>query len=366
MKIEKKFNDDYFMKKAIHLAKKGTGKTSPNPIVGAVIVKNGKIIGSGYHQKYGDNHAEIIAIKNSSGSVKGTTLFITLEPCCHHGNTPPCVDTIIKEKIKRVVVGTIDPNPNVNGKGIKILKSNGILVDVGILERECLELNESYFKYVKSGIPFVTVKYAQTLDGRIATKTGNSQWISSAPSRKYSHYLRGINDCVLVGIGTIKSDNPKLTVRHVKGRNPLRVIVDSKLSIPLRSNVLTDNAPQRTIVATTSQAPSKKVSAIEKLGVEVMIVKKDKNGGVSLDGLLKKLGRKKIVSIMVEGGPQIITSLLKAKLVDKMIIFTSPKILGEGTNAIGDLKINKVKDAIKFSSFKTIKKGDDFVFTGKL
>ena len=364
---KKTLDDNCFMREAVRLARKGIGKTSPNPVVGAVIVRNGKIIGRGYHRKYGDWHAEINAIKDANdknSSVKGATAYITLEPCSHYGKTPPCVDTLIKEKIRRVVVGTLDPNPSVNSKGIKTLRSKGIKVDVGILEDECRELNEHYFKFIKSGIPYVTVKYAQTLDGRIATKTGNSQWISSEALRKYVHRLRAVNDCIMVGVGTVIADDPQLTVRYVRGKNPLRVVVDSKLRIPLRSSVLKDDSPQRTIVDTTSKARSRKVTSVKNLGAEVLVVKKDKNGGVSLRDLLRELGKRGIASVMVEGGSEIITSLLKANLVDKMIILTAPKIMGKGLEAIGDLGVCKIKDAIKFSSFKTMQKGDDFVFEG--
>ncbi len=362
----KTLDDNYFMREAIRLARKGIGKTSPNPIVGAVIVKNGKIIGRGYHKKYGDWHAEINAIKDSNGNVKGATAYITLEPCCHYGKTPPCVDTLIKERIGRVVVGTLDPNPSVNSKGIKTLRSKGIKVEVGILEDECRELNEHYFKFIKSGIPYVTVKYAQTLDGRIATKTGNSQWISSEALRKYVHRLRAVNDCIMAGVGTVIADDPQLTVRYVRGRNPLRVVVDSKLRIPLKSSVLKDNNSHLTTIATTSKAPSRKVTAVKNLGVEVLVVKKDKNGGVSLRDLLRELGKRGIASVMVEGGSEIVTSLLKANLIDKMIILTAPKIMGKGLEAIGDLGVCKVENAIKFSSFKTMKKGDDLVFVGTI
>jgi diaminohydroxyphosphoribosylaminopyrimidine deaminase/5-amino-6-(5-phosphoribosylamino)uracil reductase len=363
---KKIFNDNYYMRMAIRLAGKGIGKTSPNPMVGAVIVKNGKIIGRGYHKRCGDYHAEINAINNVRGNIRGSTFYITLEPCSHYGRTPPCVDTLIKKGLERVVVGTPDPNPEVNGKGIKILRSKGIKVDVGILGSECRQINEHYFKFIKSGIPYVTVKYAQTLDGRIATKTGDSQWISSEASRKYVHVLRSTSDCVMVGAGTVTADNPQLTVRHVKGKNPLRIIVDSKLRIPIKSSVLIDDNPHQTIIAATSNAPSRKKTAIKKLGVEVLVVKKDKDGKVSLVDLLKELGKREIMSVLVEGGSEMITSLLKANLVDKMIIPISPGILGKGLEAIGDLNINKIRNAIKFSSFKTMKKGEDLIFEGTI
>lgn len=360
------FDDNYYMRMAIRLARKGIGKTNPNPMVGAVIVRNGKIIGRGYHKKCGDYHAEINAINNVKGSIRGSTIYINLEPCSHYGRTPPCVDTLIKKGLKRVVVGTPDHNPEVNGKGIKILRSKGIKVDVGILDTECRQLNEHYFKFIKSGIPYVTAKYAQSLDGRIATKTGDSQWISSEASRKYVHFLRSTNDGIMVGAGTVIADNPQLTVRHVKGKNPLRIIVDSKLRIPIKSSVLTDDNPHQTIIATTSNIPARKITAIKKLGVEVLVVRKERNGKVSFSSLLKELGKKEIMSVLVEGGSGMITALLKVNLVDKMIIPISPRILGKGLEAIGDLNINKIKDAIKFSSFKTMKKGDDLIFEGTI
>jgi diaminohydroxyphosphoribosylaminopyrimidine deaminase/5-amino-6-(5-phosphoribosylamino)uracil reductase len=357
-------DDNYYMRMAIRLAGKGIGKTSPNPMVGAVIVKDGKIIGRGYHKRCGDHHAEINAINNAKGNISGSTFYITLEPCSHYGRTPPCVDTLIKKGLERVVVGTPDPNPEVNGRGIKTLRSKGIKVDVGILESECRQLNEHYFKFIKTGIPYVTVKYAQTLDGRIATKSGDSQWISSEASRKYVHRLRTISDSIMVGAGTVAADNPQLTVRHLKGRNPLRIIVDSNLRIPIKSSVLTGDNSHLTIVATTSNASSGKVTAVKKLGVEVLIVNKDRSGRVSLSSLLKELGKREITSVLVEGGSEIVTSLLKANLVDKMIIPIAPKIIGKGLEAIGDLNINKIRNAIKFSSFKTMKKGNDIIFEG--
>ena len=265
---------------------------------------------------------------------------------------------------ERVVVGSLDPNPEVNGKGIKILRSKGIKVDVGICESECRQLNEHYFKFVKTEMPYITVKYAQTLDGRIATRSGDSQWISSEASRKYVHRLRSINRGIMVGVGTVIADNPQLTVRHVRGKNPFRIIVDSKLRIPMKSSVLTDANAYLTIIATTSSAPSRKMAAIKKLGVEVWIVKKERNGRVSLSDLLRKLGKREIMSVLVEGGAEIITSLLKANLVDKMIIPIAPKIIGKGLEAIGELNINKINNAIRFSSFKTMKKGDDIIFEG--
>ncbi len=359
-------DDNYYMGIAIRLARKGIGKTSPNPMVGVVIVANGKIIGRGYHKRCGDHHAEINAINSTKKNIKGSTVYVTLEPCSHYGRTPPCVNALVQENPGRVVVGSLDPNPEVNGKGIKILRSKGLKVDVGIQESECMQLNEHYFKYVKTGMPYITVKYAQTLDGRIATRSGDSQWISSEASRKYVHRLRGINMGIMVGAGTVVADNPQLTVRHVRGKNPFRIIVDSNLRISGKSSVLTDTNAHLTIIATTSSATSGKMAAIKKLGVEVWVVKKERNGRVSLRDLLRKLGKREIMSVLVEGGSEIITSLLKADLVDKMIIPIAPKIVGKGLEAIGDLNISKISNSIKFSSFKIMKKGDDIIFEGTI
>ncbi len=360
------FDDNYYMGIAIRLARRGIGKTSPNPMVGAVIVANGNIIGQGYHKRCGDHHAEINAINSVKKNIKAPTFYITLEPCSHYGRTPPCVDALIQEGPERVVIGSLDPNPEVNGTGVKILRSKGIKVDVGIRESECIQVNEHYFKFVKTGLPYITIKYAQTLDGRIATKSGDSQWISSEASRRYVHRLRSIHDCIMVGAGTVSVDNPQLNVRHIKGKDPLRIIVDSKLCIPIKSSVLTDVNSHLTIIATTSDAPAVKVAAVNKRGAEVLVVKKERNGRVSLKDLLRKLGKREIMSVLVEGGPKIVTSLLKAGLVDRMIIPIAPKIVGKGLEAIGDLNINKINNAIKFSSFKTMKKGDDIIFEGTM
>ena len=359
-------DDSYYMGIAIRLARRGAGKAGPNPMVGAVIVANGNIIGQGYHKKCGDHHAEINAINSAKKNIKGSTFYITLEPCSHYGRTPPCIDALIRENPGRVVVGSLDPNPEVNGKGIKILRSKGIKVDVGICESDCMQLNEHYFKFIKTGMPYITVKYAQTLDGRIATKSGDSQWISSEASRRYVHRLRSINQGIMVGAGTVVADNPQLTVRHVRGKNPFRIIVDSKLRIPIKSSVLTDANACLTIIATTSDAPAAKIAAVKKRGVEVWVVRKERDGRVGLRDLLKQLGKREIMSVLIEGGSGIITSLLKSGLVDKMIIPIAPMIVGKGLEAIGDLNINKINKSIRFTSFKTMKKGDDIIFEGTM
>jgi diaminohydroxyphosphoribosylaminopyrimidine deaminase/5-amino-6-(5-phosphoribosylamino)uracil reductase len=327
-------------------------------MVGAVLVRQGQIIGRGYHRNFGEKHAEVNAIEDAGGNVDGATLYVTLEPCCHYGKTPPCVEAIIQRKISRVVIGTKDPNPIVNGKGIEILRSQRIEVETGLLEKECLQLNEAYFKYIQTGLPFITIKYAQTLDGRIATTTGDSHWISSTPSLKYAHWLRNINDGLIVGIGTILVDDPRLDVRLVKGRNPIPIVVDSRLRIPLSAKVLNHSGA---IVATTLKADAEKVAKLIALKADVLIIEEDYQGRVDLAVLLKELGRRGIASILVEGGSEIITSFLKNGLADKLITFIAPKIIGKGIAAIGDLGITELSQAISLSVIRVRKMGNDYL-----
>jgi diaminohydroxyphosphoribosylaminopyrimidine deaminase/5-amino-6-(5-phosphoribosylamino)uracil reductase len=362
-----KLNDEYYMKLALALARRGLGKTSPNPMVGAVIVKNGKIVGQGYHERFGGPHAEIDAIQDAKGDINAASLYVTLEPCCHKGKkTPPCLDTLLKYNWKRVVIGTLDPNPKVNGRSVGILKQKGIETKVGVLTEECQRLNEAYFKYIKTGIPFVTLKFAQTLDGRIATATGDSKWISSEPSLKWAHRLRSLHDAVLVGVGTVLKDDPQLTVRLVKGRNPVRVVVDSRLRIPLNSKILKDLESAPTIIAATSQADIEQAFALDVMGIEVLTIREDSEGMVDLKGLLKKLGEKNISSVLVEGGATTITSFIRQGLADKIVAIIAPKIMGEGVEAVGELGILKVGRALKLSFDKVYRKGEDLIIEARV
>jgi diaminohydroxyphosphoribosylaminopyrimidine deaminase / 5-amino-6-(5-phosphoribosylamino)uracil reductase len=362
-----KQNDEYYMKLALALARRGLGKTSPNPMVGAVIVKNGKIAGQGYHQRFGGPHAEINAIQDARGDINGATLYVTLEPCCHKKKkTPPCLDTLLKYKWKRVVVGTVDPNPKVNGRSIEILKQKGIETKVSVLKEECQSLNEVYFKYIQTGIPFVTLKFAQTLDGRIATSTGDSKWISSEPSLKWAHRLRSLHDSVLVGVGTVLKDDPQLTVRLMKGRNPVRIVVDSRLRIPLSSKILKDLESAPTIIAATSQADMEKAFALNVMGIEVLTTEEDSEGMVDLKELLQKLGKKNISSVLVEGGATTITSFIRQGLADKIVAIIAPKIVGKGVETVGDLGILKVGRASKLSFDKVYRKGEDIVVEARV
>jgi diaminohydroxyphosphoribosylaminopyrimidine deaminase/5-amino-6-(5-phosphoribosylamino)uracil reductase len=358
--------DGDYMKQALRLARRGLGKTSPNPAVGAIIVKDNRIIGKGYHHYFGGKHAEVDAIEYAREDVNGATMYVNLEPCCHYGKTPPCVDAIIRSNIAEVIVGTLDPNPEMRGKSIKILNRQGIKTRVGVLEEECRSLNEAYLKYMTRGIPFVTVKFAQTLDGRIATATGNSQWLSSPASRRLAHKLRTQHDAIMVGIGTVITDNPQLTVRLVRGRNPTRVILDSKLRVPLEAKVLTNQEVGPTIIATTSKAENDKLSSLRHMGIEVLIVPPDEHGNVTLPHLLEALGKRGISSVLVEGGSEIITSLLRLKLADKLVAIVAPKLMGKGIEAVGDLNITDVSQAVKLSFSRTYRSGEDLVIEAKV
>lgn len=359
-------HDEEYMKQALKLARKGLGKTSPNPMVGAVIVKDNRIISQGYHHYFGGKHAEVDALQSARGNVAGATIYVTLEPCCYYGKTPPCTDALISHKIGRVVIGILDPNPQVNGRSVEILKQRGLEVKVGVLEEECRRLNEPHFKYITTGLPFVTLKFAQTLDGRIATATGSSQWISSEKFQRLAHRLRATHDAVIVGIETVLADDPQLTVRLVRGRNPTRIILDSRLRIPLESQVVKSRQAAPVIIATTSRADANKLTALRNLGIEVLVNNEDEAEEVDLNQLLKTLGERGISSALVEGGAGVITSLLRQNLADKVIIAIAPKIMGKGIEAVGELNIREVSQALKLSFKKIYRVGEDLVIEAKV
>lgn len=356
-----KRSDEYYMQRALKLARRGEGRVSPNPMVGAVIVKGDRIIGEGYHRRFGGPHAEIEALRHATGNVKGATLYVTLEPCCHHGKTPPCTDSIIAAGFARVVAGTADPNPLVSKKGIARLQRHGIETTVGVLAAECIRVNERFFTFMKTGLPFLTLKFAQTLDGRIACMNGHSRWISSAPSLRFAHKLRAVHDVVLVGVGTVIQDDPLLTVRLTRGRNPLRIVVDSMLRMPPDAGILQSRDAAKTIIATTRQASTKKRSRLEKMGIEILTVDADGEGRVNLRKLLAELGKRGISSVLAEGGSALITSVLKGKLADRMVAIIAPEIIGKGIDAVGDLGIEKMDDAIMLTDREVYRRGDDLI-----
>lgn len=350
--------DEHYMKTALNLAKRGAPWACPNPFVGAVIVKNGRIIGKGYHRCCGENHAEINAIENAREPVRDSTVYINLEPCSHHGKTPPCVDRLVTEKPARVVIGTVDPNPLVSGRGIATLKRHGIETRVGVLEDQCREINEVFFKYIRTRIPYVTLKFAQSIDGKIATATGHSRWISSEPSRVFAHRLRSLHEAILVGSGTVVKDDPELTCRLVRGRDPLRVVVDSKLKIPLNSRVLQEQDKAKTLVFTAAGHDRKKMAALSDRGIEVKVAGA---GQVDLTAVLQELGKRQVSSLLVEGGAGVLTSFIREGLADRLIIISAPKIFGKGTDAIGELAVRTVDQAIPLTIRRVSHKSGDII-----
>jgi diaminohydroxyphosphoribosylaminopyrimidine deaminase/5-amino-6-(5-phosphoribosylamino)uracil reductase len=358
--------DEKFMREALRLARRGLGRTSPNPVVGSVIVKRGQVIGRGYYRYFGGKHAEVNALESASDDVAGATIYITLEPCSHYGKTPPCADAIISHHLGRAVVGMLDPDSRVRGSGLEKLRGAGIATTVGVLEAECRALNEAYIKHRSTGVPFVTLKFAQTLDGRIAAAGGASRWISSAESLKLAHRLRARHDAVLVGAGTVLADDPELTVRLVKGRNPLRVVLDSRLRLPLDAKALQCQETSRTMIAATAAADTAKLAALRGMGIEVATIPEDADGRVDLHALLEMLGQRDITSVLVEGGSAIITSFLREGLVDRVVAIVTSKILGAGINSVGELNIREVDKAIKLDFEKVYRSGADVVVEGRL
>lgn len=355
--------DEIFMREALRIALNAEGRTSPNPLVGAVVVRDGKIVAEGWHRQAGTPHAEIHALNMAGELSRGATLYVTLEPCSHFGRTPPCANAIVDAGIKKVVAAMSDPNPKVAGRGFEILRAAGIEVEVGILEEEARRLNEIFLKWVTKKLPFVTLKFACSLDGKIATSTGESQWISGIESRKFSHHLRDINDAILVGVGTVLDDNPTLTTRLVEGKNPVRIIVDSTARTPLNSNVVTDKSA-RTIIATTANASDEKISALKSLGVEIITAGEGER--VDLKILMQKLAAQEITSVLVEGGGQIHFSMLKENLVDKIFAFVAPKIIGgeNSLTAVEGAGFEKLSDAVTLKNFTSSKLGEDILVCG--
>jgi diaminohydroxyphosphoribosylaminopyrimidine deaminase/5-amino-6-(5-phosphoribosylamino)uracil reductase len=348
---------DKLMAKAFHLAEKGLGYTSPNPPVGAILIKDGEIVGAGYHRKAGLPHAEIEAIKKAGERARGATLVVTLEPCSHFGKTPPCADALIAAGVARVVSATCDPNPVVSGSGYGKLREAGIEVVDGVLKNYAREFYRPYFKYITTGLPFVTLKFAQSLDGRIATRSGHSQWISSHESLVFSHRLRAINDAVLIGSGTLRKDNPKLTTRLVKGKNPIRVVLSASGKLPTRRDIFTDGQSQ-TYIATSAKVSPKSYN-----GCRVISVRKG-NGRLNLNDLRIKLGRLGVMNMLVEGGGGVLTSFLKQRQVDKIMVCIAPMIIGKGIDAIGNLGIGRLDNAIRLDSVEFTKSGPDCIISG--
>ncbi len=323
--------DELFMRRALAQARRGRGRTSPNPMVGAVIVKDGKVVGTGYHRAAGKPHAEVEALRRAGASAAGSTLYVTLEPCNHHGKTPPCTGAIVESGTRRVVVGMEDPNPDVVGGGCEALRQAGLDVREGVLRDECLRLNEAFVKFVTTGRPMVTAKTAMTLDGFTATATGDSKWITGLNARRVVHRLRDRSDSVMVGVGTVIADDPRLTVRFVPRKipQPLRVIVDTRLRTPLKAAVVACDDPWRTLIAVGMDVPETGLGPFMDSGVEIVKCPTGP-GGIDMTALLDILAAKGVLSVLVEGGSRLMGSLLRARLVDKVHVFHAPILLGGG------------------------------------
>lgn len=363
--------DIKFMRLALRLAQKGRGQTNPNPMVGAVVVKKGQILGQGYHHRAGEPHAEVLALQKAGKKAQGATLYLNLEPCNHFGRTPPCTEAILKAGLRRVVVGMIDPNPLVSGQGIARLRSQGIKVEVGLLEDECRKLNAPFIKYITQGRPLVVMKVAASFDGKVATTSGEARWISSPEARRYVHKLRQNADAVMVGIGTVLQDDPLLTVRMPSLRNPrqpLRIIVDSKLRLPLNSQIVRTAAQYPTLVATTESASLAKIKRLEKAGVEVLTISPNHRGRVNLYTLMKELAKRGILSILLEGGPTLNASALEEKIVDRLLFFIAPKIIGgeKAPGIIGGKGIRQMAEAIPVKNVKIRRMGPDLLLEGEV
>ena len=358
--------NEVYMRQALTIANYACGRTSPNPLVGAVVVKDDRIVGQGWHRKAGTEHAEVHAIRQAGELCKGATIYVTLEPCSHYGKTPPCADAIIAAGIVKVVVGMLDPNPLVAGRGVKKLQDAGIEVITGVLEHEAKKVNEVFLKWINKKKPFIVLKTAMTLDGKIATATGHSKWITNSTSRQRVHQMRDIYDGILVGVGTILADNPELTTR-LSGccKNPIRIIVDSLARTPLNAKVVTDGL-SHTIIAVTASAKEEKIIALREAGVEVLIIDADGNNRVDLVKLTEELGNKNICSILVEGGATINFSFIKNKLVDKVYSFIAPKIVGgkEALTPVAGEGISRLDDAVVLENISSEILDGDILITG--
>ena len=386
-------NDKTYMKLALRLAAKGAGWVSPNPMVGAVVVKEGRIVGRGYHRAYGLPHAEVEALRKTGAAAQGADLFVTLEPCNHQGQTPPCTQAVLNAGIRRVVIATRDPNPRVNGGGAEFLQDQGLQVEIGLLADEARRLNEAWFKWVETGLPFVIAKAACSLDGKIATASGESQWLTGEAARAYGHQLRHEVDAILVGIGTVLADDPQLTVR-LPGRkrvgqggspdkltadqrpktedrffrDPIRIVLDSRLRLPLDAKLLHLDSHAPTWVACTTAAPKDMIQEIKDLGADVLVMPAAASGLVALPPLLKELGRRQVQSLMVEGGAETLGSFFDQRLVDKFYFFYAPKILG-GKTAPGMLAgagVWRLGNALQARDLNIKKLGPDLLVMGYL
>jgi len=357
------------MRRALALAARAEGRTSPNPVVGAVIVHKGKVVGEGWHKRAGGPHAELEALRKAGSQARGADLVLNLEPCCHHGRTPPCTEAVIAAGIRRVYVGMQDPDPRVQGRGARALRRAGIEVKTGILRKECERLNEVFIKYIKTGLPFVTLKAAISLDGKIATATGESQWITGAEARKVVHHIRDRVDAILVGAGTVLKDDPQLTTRlgKKKSRNPVRVVLDTQGLVPLTARVFHRAPGDRVIYVTSDKAAMARLGRLEKAGVEVWPMP-EQGEGAALEDVLRRLAQNELIHVLIEGGSRVNAGALKEGVVDKVIFFLAPILIG-GNGAVGVIGgpgVQQLKDAFRIRQPSVTAVGNDWMVEGYL
>lgn len=359
--------DEKYMRLAMQLAGNAIGRTSPNPLVGAVIVKDNRVVGCGWHRKAGTPHAEVHALNQAGELAQGADVYVTLEPCAHYGKTPPCAKALVEAKVKNVYGGLLDVNPKVAGKGFKILEDAGIHVEYGFLQDELRKQNEVFFKWIEHKKPFIVLKAAMTLDGKIATATGQSKWITNETSRAYGYKLRDIYDGIMVGINTVIEDNPMLTARVDGGKNPIRIVVDSSLKIDINANVVQDKSA-KTIIATTDKANKDKILKLQAQDVDVIVVDKDENDKVDIEKLLDILGQQNICSILVEGGATLSGSFVAKKLVDKVYFFIAPKIIGgkEAKTPVAGTGILNLQEALALKDIQIEKLDEDILIIGRV
>lgn len=353
------------MKRALLLARRGVGKTSPNPAVGCVVVCNDAIVGEGWHRKAGTPHAEVHALRMAGERARGADVFVTLEPCAHYGKTPPCTDALIRAGVRRVFVGMTDPNPLVSGRGMASLRAAGIEVECGIMEAHCRMLNEPFIKHVSTGVPFVTLKSAMTLDGKTATASGDSKWVTNEKSRRYVHRLRATVDAVMVGVGTVLADDPQLTCRMgVRGRDPLRVIVDSRLRTPPTAALFTMKSPAKTLIACV-QPDLPQARTLVDAGAEIVPCR-ESGGRVDLKDLVRELGRRGIQSVLLEGGRELAGTALREGIIDKYLLFYAPKILGgdDGFGLCAGSGPLLMSEAVRLRDVTVAKFGGDILVKG--
>jgi diaminohydroxyphosphoribosylaminopyrimidine deaminase/5-amino-6-(5-phosphoribosylamino)uracil reductase len=358
-----------YMQRVFQLARKGVGSVNPNPLVGAVVVKDNRIIGEGYHAFFGGPHAEVNALKQATESVEGATVYVNLEPCSHHGKTPPCARLLAEKKVGKVVIATRDPNPLVAGNGIRILREAGIEVVEGVLEADALDLNRVFFKYITTGLPYVVMKAAMTLDGKIATRVGDAQWVSNEKSRALVHEFRHEYKGIMVGVNTIIADDPRLNTRREGkiNRHPVRIICDSTGRIPMDAAVLKPGSDSPTIIATTSLMPESKKEILTEGGAEVITVPAEQNR-VSLPELMKELGKKAIDGILLEGGGTLNFAALQAGIVDEVVFFIAPKIVGgdKAKTPVEGKGINLMHEAIELTDIRTMAIDKDIMYRAKV